>query len=108
MNKQELEKELRTIRTIYVVGISKDKDGIWCKFRLYYIKDNTFNEIYITGDDTPLHWKAPHKTKSGRWVSGYFESRTIGIDRAFEIVSELGAWLYDNPRKFNYVFLSHE
>ncbi|MCI4408407.1 MAG: hypothetical protein JHC26_04900 [Thermofilum sp.] len=107
-SKEALRKELENVNTLYVVGLAKDKDGVWSKFRVYYIKDNAFNEVYITGNDAPLHWKAPHKTKNGSWTGGYFESRTIGTDRIFEIVSELGTWLYNNPRKFNYVFLSHE
>ncbi|MCI4409375.1 MAG: hypothetical protein JHC26_09800 [Thermofilum sp.] len=107
-SKEKLRKELENVNTLYVVGLAKDKDGVWSKFRVYYIKDNTLNEVYITSNDAPLHWVAPHETKSGQWVGGYFESRTIGANRVHEIVSELGSWLYNNPRKFNYVFLSHE
>jgi len=108
MNKEELRKELENVQVLYVCGLAKDKDGIWSKFRLYYLKDNTLNEIYITGNDTPLHWKAPYKAKDGHWKSGHFESKTVGMDRVFEIISELGMWLYNNPRKFSYIFLSHE
>lgn len=127
MNWRELREELREVSTIYVVGIYYSRSGAvqgWTKFRLYYVKDGKLKEIYITPmkkedkisealdgnvptSDYPANWVPPHKTKSGTWVGGYFESRAIGVDRAFQIVYNLGLWLYGDGYRFKYVFLSH-
>ena len=105
-------RELEGVDTIYVVGIKRGTNprwdkGIWRKFRLYYIKDGELREIWIEGDDAPSYWVPRHKTRSGRWVGGYFECGALGMDRTWAIVYELSRWLYGDSYRFRRVFLSY-
>jgi len=111
MRKEELQKELKDVDTIYVVGthISTNANwdkGIWDRFSLYYIKDNKLKKIFIEGDDIPAYWEPLRKNKKGYWIGGYFKCKALGTDRVFEIVYSLGRWLFNDGYKFNYVFLS--
>jgi hypothetical protein len=113
--KEELKEELKDTKVIYVVGIAKGTNpawdrGIWRKFRLYYVKDGELREIWFSAEekDTPPLWVPIRKTKSGKWKGGYFESKVLGMDRAFEIIYQLGRWLFDDGYRFQYKFLSYE
>jgi len=108
MTKEELRKELENVGTLYVVGIGKDKNGIWNRLRVYYIKDGELRQIYFSPDDkdVPPHWKPRKRTKNG-WTGGYFYSNVIGSDRVFEIVYGIGMWLFNDGYKFKDVFLSY-
>jgi hypothetical protein len=115
MMKDELKQELKDVKTIYVVGIAKGTNpqwdrGIWRRFRLYYVKDGELREIWFGAEekDTPPLWVPLRKTKSGEWKGGYFESKVLGMDRAFEIVYQFGKWLFDDGYRFQYKFLSYE
>jgi hypothetical protein len=112
MNKEELRKELADKKALFVVGLAKDKDGAWFRFRIYYLKcDSDFpviGEVFITGKELPPYWKEFRQLKNGRWVGGYFENKTKGTDRIYDIIAELGNWLYGNPRKFEYFLLNYE
>ena len=106
-------KELEDVDTIYVVGVKRGTNpnwdrGIWRKFRAYYVKDGKLEEIWIEGEDHPAVWIPRHKTKSGRWVGGYFEVSSLGENRVFRLVYELGRWLYGDGYRFKAKFLSYE
>jgi len=110
MDKKELKKELKNVDTIYVVGIAKGTNprwdkGIWRKFKLFYIKDGILISIYPE-KEFPPNWVVPHQTKSGNWIGGYFESKTLNMDRVFEIVYNFGKWLFGDGYKFKSIFLS--
>lgn len=112
-SKKYWQNELKDVDTIYVVGIKRGTNayydrGIWRKFRLYYIKNGELREIWIEDDDHPPEWIPRHKTRSCKWVGGYFESRVLGMDRTFQIVYSLGRWLYGDGYKFKVRFLSYE
>ena len=89
LDKKEREywrRELEDVDTIYVVGIAKGTNprwdkGIWRKFRLYYIKNCKLKQIYFEHDVDMPYWIPRHRTKSGKYVGGYFESNALGIDR---------------------------
>lgn len=106
MNKRELQEELKDIKTLYIVGITKGTNprwdrGIWRTFRVYYLKDGELRNIFINSekDDYPSCWN-PKK--------GLFESRVLGMDRVLDIVSSLGEWLFNDPYRFKGVFLSFD
>jgi len=109
MTKEELRKELEDVKTLYVVGIGKDKDGIWSRFRVYYVKDGELKQLYFSPDEKeyPPHWKPRKRTRDDRWTGGYFVSNVIGSDRVFEIVYGIGQWLYGDGNRFRSVFLSY-
>lgn len=106
MTKEELKKELEGINKLYVVGIKRGSNpkwdkGIWQTFRIFYFKDNEIKEIVINENekDKPTCWNEKKKI---------FESRVLGSDRVFEIIYELGRWLFNDGYKFKGIFLSYD
>jgi hypothetical protein len=106
MTREELKKELKNIKTIYCVGITRGTNpnwdkGIWRTFRLYYIKDGELRQIFPTGEEA-------EKLKTWKAKKGVFESRVLGMDRCFNILMDLTAWLGFDDYKFKEEFLSWE
>jgi len=104
MTKKELKKELRNIKKLYLVGITQGTNphwdkGIWRTFRVYYIKKNELRQVFINSEekDKPAYWNDKKKV---------FECDALGTDRTFEIVYNLGRWLFDDGYKFKKEFLS--
>ena len=111
--REELAEELRDVATLYFVGIHYARRGAalgWTRFRVYYVKDGRLKQLWFpsSAKEVPPHWVPPHKTRSGRWVGGYFECKAVGMDRCFHIAYELGRWLYGDGYKFEAEFLSWE
>ena len=94
---------------LYVVGIDKGKGswdrGIWRKFSIYYMKrygnHHELTRIWLGYADCP-HWVKPKPEFKG----GYFEDRVLGMDRVFDIVYNLGIWLFNDGYYFDSEFLS--
>lgn len=114
MTKEEV-KELieKSNKTVYVVGLAQGTNpnwdkGIWRKFAIYVVVNNELMRLYFESKypDAPPHWIPRHKTKSGRWVGGYFESNALGMDRVAEIVMSLSYWLYNDNYELDFKFLS--
>ena len=112
MNKEELRKELENVKALFVVGLDKDKDGAWYRFRIYYLKivDGypVIGEVFPTGKELPPYWKEMKIFRNGKWKGGYFENKTKGTNRIYDIIAELGNWLYGNPTKFEYFLLNYK
>lgn len=114
MTKEELKRELEDVTTLYVVGIHISQNrhwdyGLWRRFSVYYLKDGELKKIWIDPEETdiPCYWVPLHQTKSGSWIGGYFETNVIGSDRVFEIVYDIGQWLFGDGYRFKYNFLSY-
>ena len=115
MQKEEPKKELEKANyQVYVVGIAQGTNpnwdkGLWRKFSIFYISDGELKKIWFNDRDkeVPPHWVRLHKTKSGNWVGGYFESRALGMDRVFEIVYSLSQWLFGDGYKLKGTFLNY-
>ena len=104
--KQELKEELKGIKDIYVVGLSKSTNrnwdsGHWNNFQCYYIKNNEPKRIWLSFADA-AHWKKPKPDYKG----GYFHNSVLGMDRIFDIVYSLGIYLYNDGYHFKEHFLS--
>ncbi len=103
MKREELKKELKDVKILYVVGRKKGTNpnwdrGIWREFNIYYIKDGELKRIYFDeNEECPVYWK---KKK------GCFICRALGTDRVFEIVYDLGFWLFGDGYHFKDVFLN--
>ena len=110
--REKLKGLLEDVDVIYVVGIHRDRYGRWTRFRLYFINPETgrLEQIWFPADkgDTPPYWVPLHRTKSGKWVGGYFECSMWNADRPFVVVYSLGRWLFDDGYKFKCEFLSYE
>ena len=105
MTKEEYQKELKNIRNLYIVGIKKGTNplwdkGVWRKYRVFYLKKNTLNLFYPEcKKDCPLYWDPK---------AGIFNCRALGTSRVFEIVYNIGRWLYQDGYRFKDNFLSWE
>jgi len=103
MTKKELQEILQDKKEIYVIGLNDN----WTRFKAYYVDGGQLYEIWIDYEekDTPAYWIRMHKTRSGRWLGGWFRCTVIGSDRVSEIVYRLGEWLYNDGYRFKAVLL---
>jgi len=101
MTKKELQEILKDVKEIYAIGLNEN----WTRFKLYYVDEGKLWEIWIDYEekDVPMYWIRMHKTRSGRWIGGFFKNTVIGSDRVSEIVYYLGLWLYNDGYKFKAV-----
>jgi len=101
MKKQELQEVLKDVKKVYAIGLN----DAWTRFKLYYIDGGELYEIWIDYDekDTPPYWVKMHRTRSGRWVGGFFKCTAIGTDRVSEIVYHLSYWLFGDGYKLKAV-----
>lgn len=103
MYKLEYQRELKDIKTIYVVGtnVSTNRNwdrGHWNRFNCYYIKDNEPHLIHFGNSSECPHW---NKSKME------FQNSVLGMDRVFDIVHSLGSYLFNDGYKFKEKFLSN-
>ncbi len=107
MTKQELQEELAGVKNLYVAGAGMSQ-GVWNRFNVHYIKNGELYKIYIDEPDEGIAcWRERKLNKAGEYKGGYFYSNTIGEDRTFKIVYDLGLWLFQNGYYFKDRFLSY-
>jgi len=108
MRKDELREELKDVKVLYIVGIHYSRNYGWTRFRVWYAKDGELRQLCISPyeHDVPATWVPLGRTSSGELKGGYFQSYAVGMDRVFEIVYDVGWWLYGNGYRFCGVFLN--